>query len=311
MLFVNLSKYRHLFCNFASVCSHIGYKMKKFLIFFLAAMLPVMVSAQAQINTKKIKIADFTQKVTKVILTGNSFYDGALQEEVSARWRVSPYEFCSLKDFEGLKGSDKYYFLMITQGQFGKESEPGIQFMTLIKGGQEAAKGIDSMLEVVTVPFAAADIPSGRELTFLPILLDIIQDYTLESMKRDLNNLGGLSSYTAGINKTTDMAIHFAEEDLNSEVLESIDYLKQFSKVTIDEADTVDELVEVNAPNTLVSYTVAPSDPQQGSFCYKMLIVTQDHKLYFFRKHRIGKTLASGFLPEDIKRITAFRPKNK
>lgn len=285
--------------------------MKKILIFFLAALLPVMVSAQAQINTKKIKIADFTQKVTKVVLTGNSFYDGALQEEVSARWRVSPYEFCTLKDFDGLKGSDKYYFLMITQGQFKKESEPGIQFITLVKGGQDAAKGIDEMLEVATVPFAAADIPSGRELTFLPVLLDIIQDYTLESMERDINNLGGLNSYTAGINKTNDMAVHFAEEDLNSEVLESIGYLKQYNGITVGEADDVDEQVEINAPNTVVSYTVAPDEPQQGSFCYKMLIGTQDHKLYFFRKHRIGKNLASGFLPEDIKRITAFRSKNK
>lgn len=285
--------------------------MKKFLILFLAALLPVMSYAQAQINTKKIKIADFTQKVTKVVLTGNSFYDGALQEEVSARWRVSPYEFCTLKDFESLKGSDKYYFLMITQGQFKKESEPGIQFITLIKGGQDASKGIDEMLDVVTVPFAAADMPSGRELTFLPVLLDIIQDYTLESMERDLNNLGGLSSYTAGINKTNEMTVHFAEEDLNSEVLESIGYLKQYNGIIVSEADDADEQVEINAPNAVVSYTVAPAEPQQGSFCYKMLIGTQDHKLYFFRKHRIGKTLASGFLPEDIKRITAFRSKNK
>ena len=79
--------------------------------------------------------------------------------------------------------------------------------------------------------------------------------------------------------------------------------------MTVDEADVIDENLEINAPNTVISYTVAPEEPTQGSFCYKMLIGTQDHKLYFFRKHRIGKSLSSGFLPEDIRKITTFRPK--
>ena len=130
--------------------------MKKFLVLIISAMLPLMASAQAQINTKKVKIADFTQKVTKVVLPGNAFYDGAFQEVISSRWRVSPYEFCDLSEFEKLKNSDQYYFMMMTQGQFRKETEPGIQFITLVKGGSDAAEGIDSMLEVVTVPFAAA-----------------------------------------------------------------------------------------------------------------------------------------------------------
>lgn len=284
-------------------------KMKKFLVLFLAATMPVIAFAQAQINTKKIKIADFTQKVTKVVLTGNTFYDGAFQEEVSSRWRISPYEFCTLKEFETLKKSDKYYFLLLTQGQFKKETEPGIQFITLIKGGAQAEKGIDEMLEVVTMPFAAADVPSGRELMFLPALLDIIQQYTLDSMEKDLNNLGGLSSYTVGLNRSSGMNIIFAEEDLNEEVRENPEYLKRYSTISIEDSDTADENMEINAPNTMISYTVAPYEPVHGSFCYKMLIGTQDHKLYFFRKHRIGKSLSSGFLPEDIKKITAFRPK--
>lgn len=271
--------------------------------------MPVIAFAQAQINTKKIKIADFTQKVTKVVLTGNTFYDGAFQEEVSSRWRISPYEFCTLEDFESLKSSDKYYFLLLTYGQFKKESEPGIQFITLVKGGAEAEKGIDKMLEVVTIPFAAADVPSGRELAFLPALLDIMQQFTVDSMAKDLNNLGGLSSYTVGLNKATHMNVIFAEEDLNENIRKNPESVLQYSTISIEEADTTDENLELSTPNTLISYTVAPDEPVNGSFCYKMLIGTQDHKLYFFRKHKIGKSLSSGFLPEDIKKITAFRSK--
>ena len=37
----------------------------------MAALMPMMAGAQAQIDTKKMKIADFPEKVTKVVLTGS------------------------------------------------------------------------------------------------------------------------------------------------------------------------------------------------------------------------------------------------
>ena len=98
--------------------------MKKILLIIALAAISASAFAQAQIDTKKVKIGDFTQKVTKVVLTGSALFDGVLQDEVAARWRVSPYEFCSLEEFNSLKNSDKYYFLLTTKGQFKKETEP-------------------------------------------------------------------------------------------------------------------------------------------------------------------------------------------
>ena len=285
--------------------------MKKFLILIMAAMLPILASGQAQITTKKAKIADFPNKVTKVVLPGNAFYDGAFQEVVSSRWRVSPFEFCSLSEFDKLKGSDQYYFMMLTQGQFKNENEPGLQFITLIKGGADAAKGIDSMLEVVTVPFAAADFPSGRELIYLPALIDIIQNYTMSSIEKDFSNLGGLSAYATNLTKANKMEIVFAEDDLSDEITEADKAAMAEKNISITDSEEVDALTDGKGSNTLVSYTVAPEEPVAGSFCYKMLIDTNTHELYYFRKHKISKKLSKGFLSEDIKRITAFRPKNK
>ena len=285
--------------------------MKKFLILITAVMLPILASGQAQITTKKAKIADFPNKVTKVVLPGNAFYDGAFQEVISSRWRVSPFEFCSLNEFDKLKGSDQYYFMMLTQGQFKNENEPGLQFITLIKGGADAAKGIDSMLEVVTVPFAAADFPSGRELIYLPALIDIIQNYTMSSIEKDFSNLGGLSAYATNLTKANKMEIVFAEDDLSNEITDADKAAMAEKNISITDSEEVDALADGKGSNTLVSYTVAPEEPVAGSFCYKMLIDTNTHELYYFRKHKISKKLSKGFLSEDIKRITAFRPKNK
>ena len=274
--------------------------MKKILLFFAFAIMTASAFAQAQIDTKKVKISDFTQKVTKVVLTGSALYDGVLQDEVAARWRISPYEYCTIDEFNSLKGSDKYYFLITTKGQFKKEAEPSLQFLTLVKGGSNASKGIDEMLEIVSMPISSADDPSGRELVFLPVFLTIIQEYTLDSMDRDYSAYLGLSNYTSNISKASEKNIVFSENDIAPNV-----EMADFASFVVTDEDSADEMIMNNAQNTLVSYVVAPAEPVNGSFCYKMLIDAQTYELYYYRKHRISAKSGAGFLPYDIRSINA------
>lgn len=278
--------------------------MKKLIILITALIMPLMAGAQAQITTKKVKIEDFTQKVTKVVLNGNPFYDTSFKDEVAARWRISPYEFCTLEEFEGLKGNDSYYFLILTQGQFRKETAPGLQFISLVKGGQGADKGIGDMLEVVSLPFASAEYPSGRELIFLPAFLDIIQNHTLEAMENDFNAYGGLSNTAQKLGKAGNMDIVISEDDLNSLVSKE---MTDSEGMIITDEDDADSYMLDEVSGTLVSYVVAPSEPVKGSFCYKMLIDAQTHELYYYRKHKISPKAGVGFLPEDIERINKAR----
>ena len=276
--------------------------MKKILLIIALAAISASAFAQAQIDTKKVKIGDFTQKVTKVVLTGSALFDGVLQDEVAARWRVSPYEFCSLEEFNSLKNSDKYYFLLTTKGQFKKETEPSLQFLTLVKGGNQASKGIDEMLEIVSLPIASAEDPSGRELVFLPAFLNIIQKYTVDSMDKDYSAYAGLGNYTSRISKSEGMNIVFSEDDLDATVTEN-----ELAGFVVTDEDSADKFVMDNTPNTLVSYIAAPSNPVNGSFCYKMLVNAETYELYFYRKHRINAKNGPGFMPYDIRHINISR----
>ncbi|MBR5274263.1 MAG: hypothetical protein IKU33_03365 [Bacteroidales bacterium] len=281
--------------------------MKKLIILFTALIMPLMAGAQAQITTKKVKIEDFTQKVTKVVLNGNPFYDTSFKDEVAARWRISPYEFCTLEEFETLKGNDSYYFLILTQGQFRKETAPGLQFISLVKGGEGADKGIGSMLEVVSLPFASAEYPSGRELIFIPAFLDIIQNHTLEAMENDFNAYGGLSNTAQKLEKAGNMTIVISEDDLNSLVTETMPAEALEEDMLITDEDEADSYMLDDVAGALVSYVVAPSEPVKGSYCYKMLIDAQTHELYYYRRHKISPKAGAGFLPEDIERINKAR----
>ena len=283
--------------------------MKKFGALAVALLFPLLVSGQAQIDTKKVKISDFTQKITKVVLTGNPFHDGCLKSGIASKWSASPFEFCTMDEYEALKSSDSYYFLLTTKGQFKKESEPGLSFLTLVKGGKNASGGINEMLEVVSFPFASAESPSGREYVFLNAFLDIIQDYVLSSMERDLDAYTGLPNYSMNISKSGDMTIVFSETDLAGEVTAEVKNACFDEKVLVLSEEEADEYLSPERANTLVSYVAAPAEAKPGSFCYKMLIDPQSNTLYYFRKHRISKKFGPGFLAEDVKRIAVPRKK--
>ena len=283
--------------------------MKRIIVATAALLLSLVTWGQAQIDTKKVKISDFTQKITKVVLTGNMFYDGSLKSEIAAKWHVSPFEFCTMQEYEALKGDDNYYFLLTVQGQFRKESEPGLTFLSLVKGGKNAAEGIDEMLEIVSFPLASAEDPSGREYVFLPAVLDIIQNYALDSMENDINAYTGLPNYTMNITKSGDMTIVFSEKDLSGDVTPQVRNQCFDEKVLVLEEEEADEYMSPDKSSTLVSYVVAPTSGKAGSYCYKMLIEPQTNTLYYFRKHKIPKKAGPGFLAEDIRRIAVPRKK--
>lgn len=283
--------------------------MKRLAIWIAALLMPIMGFAQAQINTKKVKISDFTQKVTKVVLTGNMFYDSTMEDEIVARWKVSPYEFCTVDEFEELKGNEEYYFLITTKGQFKKETEPGLQFLTLVKGGKKAEEGIANMLEIISIPVCAAEDPSGRELAFIPAFLDIIQNFTLEAMEKDISAYSGLSNYSTNLYETKGKKVIFAEEDLSSEITDDVKESSFDEDMLITEADDADDIMLKGEESMAVSYVAAPSDPVPGSYCYKMLIDNHTHSVYYFKKHRITKSTGAGFLVEDVRRISTYRAK--
>ncbi len=277
--------------------------MKKTFAIILAALLPALAWGQAQINTKKMKIADFTQKITKVVLTGNEFFDMALQNEITMGWRISPYEFCTMEEFEEYRTSDEFYFLVSVNGKFRKDNIPTISYLTLVKGGQGAEGGIDKMLEVVSMPVASAQSPSGREFVFLPALLEIIQNYTLASMENDVNAYGGLGTITQKIEKGSGFMAVFTEEDICPSVydMEKVEFSEDGLFIT--DENKADSYMLDRADNTLVGYVVAPSEPMPGATYYKMLINARTYQLYYFAQDKVSRKEGAGFMPADIKKI--------
>lgn len=260
---------------------------------------------QAQITTRREKLKDFTSKTTKVVLTGDEFLDEAVKESVAATWTVSPYEFCSNEEFQNLKGNADFYFLMVVKGQFRRESEPGIDMLTLVKGGEGADKSINDMFEVVSFPLRSTEDPSGREFVLLPAFLKIIQEHTTSLTDTEMkaySNIGAKDSKRLRIKR-----IFFWSEDFAPQVDEQTKRSLDEDILIKENEDEVDEIFTEGTFNTVVSYVVAPSEPVNGSICYKMLIGSDNHELYYFKKHKITAKSGKGFLSSDIKSIKLLR----
>ena len=266
-------------------------------------LLTTDIFGQAQITTRREKLKDFTSKTTKVVLTGDEFLDEALKESVAATWTVSPYEFCTNDEFQKIKSNADFYFLMVVKGQFRRESEPGIDMLTLVKGGE--GESVNDMYEVVNFPLRSSEDPSGREFVMLPAFLKIIQDHTVSLTDTEMkaySSLGAKDSKKLRIKR-----IFFWSEDFAPQVDEQTKRSLDEDILIKEDEDEVDEIFSEGTFNTVVSYVVAPSEPVNGSICYKMLIGSDNHELYYFKKHKITAKSGKGFLTSDIKTIKTLR----
>lgn len=277
------------------------------IILALVAMtiIPADLFGQAQIYTRKEKLKDITTKTVKVVMTGDEILDEALKQSVTSTWTMSPFEFCTQEEFNKIKSDSKFYFLIVVKGQQRKESEPGIDLLTMVKGGEGSDKSINDMLEVVTFPLRSAVDPSGREFVLLPAFLSIMQEHAqglTSSEVKAYSTVGATDS-----KKLRMKQIYFYEEDfsptLDEKVVESMDE-DIFVK---DDEQEVDDIFTNGTFNAVVSYVVAPTEPVNGSVCYKMLIGADDHKLYWYKKHHISARQGAGFLDADLKAIKLLR----
>jgi hypothetical protein len=127
-------------------------------------------------------------------------------------------------------------------------------------------------------------------------------------MEKDANAYGGLTNYTANIVRSEEMKIAFSKDDLAVSLDNLDEGTDSFGKdMLIMEEEEVDALMAEGAEGTIVSYVVAPFEPQNGMYCYKMLIDTQNHKLYYYKRHKITDKAGPGFLKDDLKRIYYVR----
>ena len=169
---------------------------KNFLIALVAILMALPTISQAQVFSKKEDLKDLNSKTLMVVLENNSMIDLTLKQSVEKEWKLSKVEFCDLNQFEKIKTDTSYYFLIRVKGIFKKEREPSIEFLSLLKGGEEAYMGLDEMYDVLSLPFQQIDDPDGYIIPYIDAYINIIQSHVLRVQKKKIAATLGLSWYS-------------------------------------------------------------------------------------------------------------------
>ena len=277
--------------------------MKRLITLAVLLLGSVSVFAQGRVTTRKHLFADFTDKITKVVMSGNDILDGALRQEVVDLWTVSPFEFCPMAEYETLKKSDNYYFLLVTAGQAKGEEAPMVRFLTLEKGGADKGDNVALRTEVISLPLCPVEGGDGRELVFLPALVKGIQEFTLQAMESEKVAYTGMGWFNGKFDRKGGIKrIYMAREDVSESVSEK-DLAKYLDEdILLCDEDEADKAYTDRTYNTLVSYTVSA-----GTWSYKMLFEAETDALFYIHKHKVNVRNAPGFLSEDLRRLSKKR----
>lgn len=243
-------------------------RLKTFFAAVVLLLASVSAWGQAKVYTKRMVIADFPTKTTKVVLAGESFLEMAVRDEVAARWRISPYEFCSVEDYERLKTDSGFYFLRLV-------SKDGIAFLELTKGGKpDAEDRLKRPADVVSIPISASEAMSGDEIVYLGAFLDIVQSYTEEAIISDRVGYSGLGIFNARSLKGRRLFL---------------------------DPEAARDKYQVCEENAVVGISVVPLTIGLKSRCYRMLIAADTHELLYYSEHRYKGPNDAEFSDKEVK----------
>lgn len=242
-------------------------KRLKYILLTAFLLLPLLCNGQVSVFTKKQRIADFAAKTTKIVLSGDDAFDHCLQSEISSRWRISPYEFCSKAEYDNSKTSSKYYFLHC------EKTASGLTEMILTKGGgRGGASNLDSRLDVVSVPV---------DIRYMAIIIDIIQNYVEDATVSEAKGMLGLKSYNGNLRKVRRKKIYYASRE--------------------DEYFT-DSLIYNSAP-CLVAFSIAPEKPSSKARVALFIASADTHELYFYKKRKFSIETDRNFSEKEQKEL--------
>lgn len=203
--------------------------------------------AQGRIYTKKLLLADFPTKTIKIAVDENSTLGRSLSDEISARWRISPFEFCTLAEVESFTKDNNFYLLRFAE-------ENGILYLKLDKGGKDDDPDkLKRPVDVVQAPFCPAQSNGQEERAYLGALVDIIQTFVDKALETESIAYKGLDAFHSS--KIQDLKLYF-----------NCDYSDSFAN---------------NEYMSAVALCVASSTE---ALSYKMIITTDTHELLYFKR---------------------------
>ncbi len=265
----------------------------------------VLLQGQAPFPTKE-ELKQFAASKTCVVLEDDPFssYNSYIKDAVKQCWKITPYEFITVKDFNVWRLNPAYSFLVLTQTNFDKDKSHGLyNFINLLQG--KDVNKLGEMPEICAIPLSFAGVNDlvysyklGAIVSFMQKHAQkILDDPTLTIRKY-------LKYYNKNIPVIKNKTILVEQEDLSPEI-STLDRIKAIytNKIEIVEDEDIIKAIENKSPDTVILHMVGPMGDRHSGYCFIMLIGTDDSELYYYSLHMIDNANPNGLLPDDLKRL--------
>ena len=277
--------------------------MKNTVLFTLLLIFSTNVFGQRFLAETRETFDHFGRHITKVVIPSTTLPDMSLRDAVEKGWKISPYEFCTMEEYEEIKMDNNYFFLMRVDGKYRREMEPGLEYITLIRGGAEIRSGMYSSHDIITLPLQPINDWSGTYLNLLPAYIEIFQNHIYRVQKDITLAFKGDVIYSDRVGESVGKMLMFSLDVLGFDTDDEEMELLFRGHINMVSSEDIEEAIVNNRADCVVPVTIAPDTPGNSSYSYKILIDTGSHELLFYRRHRITNRLPSGFTREDMKRI--------
>jgi hypothetical protein len=285
--------------------SHNTLIMRSVIVISVLIFFAVLSNGQTPFPTKD-EIKQFTLSKTCVVLEDDqlSAYNSFIKKAVQAFWKITPFEFIDVSEFNVRRLNPAYSFIVLTQTNFQKDKSNSLfNFINLLQG--KDINKLGDMPEICAVPLSFAgedDLEYGYKLG---AILSFIQKHAqMISVDPSLTGRKYLKYYNKYIPEVSGKTIFVKQEDLVPEIA-TIEKIKAIykNKIEIVTEDDIVKAIENKTPNTLILHKVGPVGDKDSGYCFKMLIGADDANMYYYNQHIIDKANPDGLLPADLKRL--------
>ena len=278
----------------------------RILIFSTALLfISVLVSGQAPFPSSD-EINQFNASKTCVVLEDDPFssYNIYIKEAVKACWKITPYEFITVKDFNVKRLNPAYSFIVITQTNFDLDRSHGLyNFLNLLQG--KDVDKLSEMPELCALPLSFAGVSDLVYSYKLGAIVSFMQKHAQKiSEDPSLSLRKYLKYYNKNIPGIKNKTILVEQDDLTPEIATIKKIKKYYSgSIEIVTDDEIIKAIENKTPGTVILHKVGPMGDRDSGYCFIMLIGTDDSELYYYDLHMVDKANPNGLLPQDLKRL--------
>jgi hypothetical protein len=280
--------------------------MRAFFFITLVILPGLLLKGQSPFPNKD-EIKQFTVSKTCVVLEDDQFssYNASIKKAVASYWKITPYEFIDVKEFNLRRLKPGYSFIVLTQTDYEKDKSNSLfNFINLLQG--KDVNKLGEMPEICAVPLSFAGEDDFEYSYKLGAILSFMQKHAaMISEDPSLTGRKYLKYYNKYIPETHGKTILIKQEDLVPEIssIKAINAIYPY-KVEIVSEDEIVKAIENKTPNTLILHKVGPVGERNAGYCFKMLIGTDDSNMYYYNQHKIDIDNPNGLLPADLKRLS-------